>query len=112
MANNRRAQGECFSCGTCGAPKAKPRSDTNLKTDFSHIMLQITCVLLINSLPADIIFDSFDSVVVQWNRETQTLRRAKSVLKNHLRKNHPPVTQYFSWRDFFVFHRVRFSWFW
>ena len=31
---------------------------------------------LINSLPANIIFDSFDLVVVQWNRETQTLRRA------------------------------------
>ena len=29
---------------------------------------------LINSLPADIICDSFDLVVVQWNRETQTLR--------------------------------------
>ena len=43
-------------------------------------MLQITRVPLINSLPADIICDSFDLVVVQWNRETQTLRRAKSVL--------------------------------
>ena len=31
---------------------------------------------LINSLPADIICDSFDLVVVQWNRETQTLRSA------------------------------------
>ena len=39
-------------------------------------MLQITFVPLINSLPADIICDSFDLVVVQWNRETQTLRRA------------------------------------
>ena len=39
-------------------------------------MLQITCVPLINSLPADIICDSFDLVVVQWNRDTQTLRRA------------------------------------
>ena len=43
-------------------------------------MFQITCVPLINSLPADIICDSFDLVVVQWNRETQTLRRAKSIL--------------------------------
>ena len=43
-------------------------------------MLQITCVPLINSLPAGIICDSFDLVVVQWNCETQTLRRAKSVL--------------------------------
>ena len=79
-----RGQRERFSCGaygTCGAPKAKPRSDTILKNDFSHIMLQITCVTLINSLPADIICDSFDLVVVQWNRETQTLWRAKSVLK-------------------------------
>ena len=67
------SNGERFSCG---APKAKPRSDTNLKNDFSHIMLQRTCVPLINSLPADIICDSFDLVVVQWNRETQTLRRA------------------------------------
>ena len=40
----------------------------------------MTCVPLINSLPADIIRDSFDLVIVQWNRETQTLRRAKSVL--------------------------------
>ena len=79
-----RERFSCGACGTCGAPKAKPRSDTNLKNDFSHIMLQITCVPLINSLPADIIFDSFGLVVVQWNRETQTLRRAcgaKSVLQ-------------------------------
>ena len=41
-------------------------------------MLQITCVPLINSLPADIICDSFDLVVVQWNRKTQTLRRVAS----------------------------------
>ena len=82
---------ERFSCGTCGAPKAKPRSDTNFKNDLSHIMLQITCVPLINSLPADIIHDSFDLVIVQWNRETQTLRRAcgaqkafsESRYKNH-----------------------------
>ena len=39
-------------------------------------MLQITCVPSINYLPADIICDSFDLVVVQWNSETQTLRRA------------------------------------
>ena len=39
-------------------------------------MLQITCVPLINSLPADIICDSFDLAVVQWNREIHTLRRA------------------------------------
>ena len=71
-----RGHGERFSCGTCGAPKAKPCSDTNLKNDFSHIMLQVTCVPLIISLPVDIICDSFDLVVVQWNRETQTLRRA------------------------------------
>ena len=50
-------------------------------------MLQITCVPLINSLPADIICGSFDLVVVQWNCETQTLRRAKSVL--HARCSSP-----------------------
>ena len=76
LCSGHRERFSCGACGTCGAPKAKPRSDTNLKNDFSHIMLQITCVPLINSLPADIICDSFDLVVVQWNRETQTLRCA------------------------------------
>ena len=41
----------------------------------------MTCVPLINSLPADIIRDSFDLVIVQWNRETQTLRRGCGVQK-------------------------------
>ena len=86
---NQKWPRELFSCGACGtygAPKAKPRSDTNLKNDFSHIMLQITCVPLINSLPADIICDSFDLVAVQWNRDTQTLWRACGARKVFSRK--------------------------
>ena len=39
-------------------------------------MLQMTCMPLINYLPADIICDSFDLFVVQRNRENQTQWRA------------------------------------
>ena len=61
-------------------------------------MLHITCMPLINSLPADIICDSFDLVVVQWNRETQTLRHAKSVLS---------ASMHSSLSDFFLLTMAR-----